>query len=469
MKKLGIILAVVLMLAGVLTVATACKTKYDLSYASWDLGTETNPSIERKMVEEFEKLHNVKIELKEVAQGNAYEDGIRGAVAQNKAPDVFKINNTNFALSSGYALDVKELATADSDWSNIPASVEEAVHFKSGIYAIPFSMHMQGYFINTTLLEEKGIRNIPTEISWDWLYNNVIKAMKGQTNESGDPILGLSQEESILEWYPASAKSDYGYFTWDGSSYHLDSDEFVRGIEIAAEIYTGHYSWDALTEEEYTTTFEGIEGYVDLWNRGRLAVRWGATYEMPDMLDKNGGAFDIQFVGIPTVTGGRTQNYVNLIGDYVSIYKGTKNAELAYEFAKWMSFDPAGIAKRIELDKASGVTNAIPLTKDKETIEKYFDAFDAVAGVDKMYQRLDSATLEPTKVFPGYEQARWKVNTGLTVPTADGGTIASANMGEFIIACRQGRLGYSEYKTQANTLANEQYSKAVKNYEGNYQ
>lgn len=469
MKKLGIILSVVMLLAGVLTVATACKTKYDLSYASWDLGTETNPSVERKMVQEFEKLHKVKIELKDAPNNNAYESYIRGKIAQGDGADVFKINNTNFVLSEGYALDISEYTKADKDWANIPAAVEEAVHFKNGVYAIPFSMHMQGYFVNTTLLREQGISfpKANEEVTWNDLYD-VIKALKGATNESGQALLGLSEEGSIIEWYPASADENLGYFTWDGSNYHLDHDAFNKGIEIAADIYKNHYSWESLTEEEYTGTFKSIEGYADLWNSSRLGVRWGQTYEMPDMIKKSGGLFDIRFIGIPTVEGGRSQNYSNLIADYVSIYKNTQNADLAYEFAKWMSFDPAGIAKRIELDKAEGVTNAIPLTSDQDILEDYFDAFDAIDGVQKLHSRLANAIIEPTKVFPGYVNARWEVNTGITVTTAAGSTIQSANMGEFLVACRQGFLTYRSYAKQANDLANAQYDLAVAGYINKY-
>ena len=478
MKKLGIILAVVLLLAGVFTIVTACGTKYDLSYESWDLGTDITPTIERKMVQEFEKLHNVKIELKEASQGNAYESGITGQIARGDAPDVFKITNTNFVLSNTYALDVSTYANADEDWGNIPASLEEAVHFKSGIYAIPFSMHMAGYFVNVTLLKENGI-SFPAkdkEVTWEKLYE-VIAALKNATNEAGDALLGLSQEESIIEWYPASANKNYGHFTWDGQNFHLDSEEFIAGIDVAKDIYTKRYSWDSLTETDYTTTFEGInDGYVELWNSGRLAVRWGYTYEMPDMMEHNPSDNEIRFIGIPTVAdttrfpNARTQNYANLIGDYVSIYKDTKNPELAYEFAKWMSFDPAGIAKRIELERADGkqVTNSIPLTSDEATLEKYFETFDAIEGVEKMFKRLDQATLEPTKVFPGYTKARWQANTGLTVPTADGSSIASANMGEFLVACRQGFYDYRGYASQANEKANAQYGETVSGYEGKY-
>lgn len=472
MKKLGIILSVVLVLAAVLTVCAACNTHYDLSYAAWNLGTEGAPSIERKMVEEFEKLHNVKIELKEVASGNAYEDSINAMIIRKEAPDVFMINNTNYVLNGQYGLDITSLAQADSDWANIPAALEEPAHFKSGIYAIPFAMHIQGYFINTTLLEEQGIR-LPAndEYSWSWFYN-VITSLKGAKNEAGDSIMGLSDEESIYKWYPSAVNKDLGYFTWDGTEYHLDGDEFVDGMNLTSSLYTGGYSFESLDAETREANFEGVEGAVDLWNRGRLAIRWGSTYEMPDMIEKSGGAFNIRFIGIPYVDGAganaRTENFVSLVPDYISIYAGTQNSELAYQFAKWMTFDPAGIAKRIELDSEKGVTNNMPVTTNESTLELYFDTFTAVDGLAKMYQRLDNAITECVKVVPGFNSVQYLASTGISVTDASGATIANANMGQFFDACRQGRLSYSDYKGQADELADKQYPNAVKSYEGKY-
>lgn len=474
MKKLGIILSIVLVFASLLTVFSACATKYDLSYAAWNLGTEGAPSIERKMVEEFEKLHNVKIEIKEVASGNAYEDSITGMITRNEAPDVMMINNTNYVLNNQYAYDVTDLAEADDDWDNIPAALEQPAHYKSGIYAIPFAMHIQGYFVNTTLLEEQGKEfELPKngEYSWEWFYN-VITKLKGAKNEAGDSIMGLSNEESIYKWYPSAVNKNYDFFTWDGQEYHLDSDEFVAGMNLTKDIYTGSYSFESLDSDTREANFEGIEGATDLWNKGRLAIRWGSTYEMPDMLEKNGGEFEISFIGIPFVGGAgenaRTRNFVSLVPDYISIYKGTKNAELAYEFAKWMTFSPEGIAKRIELDASKGVTNNMPVTTDSETLEKYFNTFTAVDGIEKMYERLDEAITECVKIVPGFNSVQYHASTGISTTDAAGATIANANMGQFFDACRQGRLTYGDYKTKADELADKQYSNAVKSYANKY-
>lgn len=471
MKKLGIVLSVILMLAAMLTVVAACKPHYDLSYAAWNLGTETAPTVERKMVEEFEKLHNVKIELKEVASGNAYEDSINGMIIRKEAPDVFMINNTNYVLNGQHGYDLTELTEGDEDWDNIPAALEQPAHYKSGIYAVPFAMHIQGYFINATLLEEKHLLPKNNVYDWDWLYNTVT-TLKGQSTDSGESIIGLTNEESIYKWYPSAVNKNLDYFTWDGSQYHLDSDEFVAGMNLTKDIYNGHYSFESLESETRETDFEGVADAVDLWNKGRVAIRWGSTFEMPDMLEKNGGAFDIKFIGIPFVKdageNARTENFASLVPDYISVYKGTQNAELAYEFAKWMTFSPEGIAKRIELDSDKGVTNNMPVTTNAETLATYFDTFTAIPGIEEMYAKLDDAITECVKIVPGFNSVQYLASTGITVTDAAGATISNANMGQLFDACRQGRLSYGDYKGQVDELADKQYANAVKSYESKY-
>lgn len=473
MKKLGIILSVVLVLAAVLTVCAACQTKYDLSYAAWNLGTETAPSIERKMVKAFEDKYNVKIEIKEVGTGNNYEPSINGMIIRDEAPDVFMINNTNYVLKGQHGLDITELAAADADWANIPATLEQPAHYKNGIYAVPFAMNLQGYFINVDLLEDNGLIPKDGNYNWDW-FKNAISTLKTAKLESGESVIGLNSEESVYQWYPSALNKNYDHFTWDGSQYHLDSPEFLAGMDEAKNIYNQHLSFESLDETTFKANFEGISGAVDLWNKGRLGIRWGETYEMPNMLEETKGAFEIKFIGIPYVgvsdqyPDARTENFVTVVPDYISIYKGTKNPDLAYQFAKWMTFSPEGITKRIELDKDSGTTNSLPVTTNVQTLEKYFNVFTAVDGVEQMYAKLSDSITECMKIVPGFTRVRYEEKTGYSVTDADGNSIPNANMGEFFDACRQGRFSYAEKASEVNALANKQYADAVKTYENKY-
>lgn len=456
MKKIIAVITAALAAFASFACLTACNKKsgYDLSYTSWNLGTAALNNVERQMIKEFEKRENVKVRIEEsIAQGNGYDDSIKGLAVKNNLPDVFMLSNINFGLKEKYASNIKDLVEADAsgDWAKIPAPIEEGVHFKSGIYAVPFAMHMMGYFVNADLLEQYNLdKNLEGEFTWD-KFSDIVTTM---ANYKSSGVIGLSHENTIFEWYPSSQNENYGWFTWDGSKYHLDSPEFSRGIELTQEFRTNKYTYDSLTEEDRAQNFEGVDGYTQLWNQGRLALRWGYSYEVPDMIKNTNGEFNIKFLGVP---GNRTP----MVGDYLAISTTCKNRELAYKFAKWMSFDPAGIRKRIELDK--DVTNTLPLTTDATVIGEYFDKFTAVSGMEEKYATLDNGIVEAVKVIPGYNRSRWLANTKLTL-NVDGVPTANISIGKLLDLCWTGSESYAEYATNANTLANEQYTKAIAEY-----
>lgn len=457
MRKTALFVAMIMLLCVSCGLLAACGgEKYDLTYATWNLGTEAGNNIERQMIKAFEEKYNVKIKIEESISITAYEDSIRALAVKNNMPDVFMLTNMNFGLKERYVSDISDLVAADTtgDWDNIPAPIEEAVHFKSGIYAVPFAMHMMGYFVNVTLLETYNLDGfLNEEITWDSFYN-VIQTM---ANYKSEGVIGLSHESTIMEWYPASVNENYGWFTWDGSEYHLDSQEFKDAIAKTADIRANKYSYDSLNEEDRLGVFDGINSYTDLWDQGRLAIRWGYTYEIPDMLDKN-NEDEIRFIGVP---GNRTP----IVGDYLAISNVCENRELAYKFAKWMSFDPEGIKERIARDE--DVTNTLPLTVDQTVIDEYFDKFDTVDGIKDKYESLDEGIVEGVKVVPGYNRSRWLALTDLSL-TVDGESVTNVNIGQLLDWCWLGKLTYADYASPCDELADKQYGKAIKEYESYY-
>lgn len=465
-KKLALIITVILVFATMATALAACnKEKYDLSYASWNLGTEALNNVERQMIKAFEEKFNVKVKIENNISQDGYSDSLRKLALNKEFPDVFMIDNLDFVLDEGYAADITEIVNADTtgDWQKIPASLEKAAHYKSGIYAVPFAMHMQGYFVNVDLLRAAGQSSfLENEITYE-SFETAVKALQRFNSASGT-AMGLNSEESMINWYASSQNENYGYFTWDGSKYHLDSEEFIDGMQKVKELRSGKYTYDSLDDNDRTDGFEGVTGYVNLWDQGRLAFRWGNTYEAPDMVE-NSGNFEKKFIGVP---GGRTV----IVPDYVSISSTCENKQLAYEFAKWMSFSPDGILKRIELNET--IPNGLPLTTDMTIVNAFFDKFDnpeegqsSVQGIKDLYATLDKGIVEPVKIVAGYGRSRWTALTGMSITKPDGSVVANANIGEYLDACRNGET-YREKASDVNTLANIQYTNAISKYESKY-
>ena len=120
-------------------------------------------------------------------------------------------------------------------------------------------------------------------------------------------------------------------------------------------------TFDSLTAEEREAM--GYDDVVEFWNDGKLGLRWGQTYEIPNINEKS-SSFDKSFIGTP---GGVTP----IIGDYLGISPTCEEPEYAYDFARYMSFGTEGILKRLELDTNNDEFSSLPLTTDEDVIDEY--------------------------------------------------------------------------------------------------
>ncbi|WP_274361692.1 ABC transporter substrate-binding protein [Paenibacillus thermotolerans] len=409
-----------------------------INYVNWNLGTEADNNIERKMIAAFEEAHpNIDIQLDESFDYSKYGDSLAAAAAAGKLPDVMMLPNIPFGLSNEWLLDLNDFTADDAEWANLPKAMEEATHYGNGIYAVPAGMFFMGYFINQDLFEQA---NLP-ELSFNPAWGDFLNAVKTLNNPSED-ILGLSEAIQIPDWYAASKNPDLGWFTWDGQQYHLNDPAFVEGVNQAKQILQGKYTFDSLTDEEKAKYNAGWHGEV--WNQGKVAIRWEGTWATKDFSNLN---FKSKFVGMP---GGR----FGLVGDFMGISKSSKHPKEAYEFAKYMSFGKDGILKRMELN-TDGSYTSLPLTTDSAILDQYF-ANGAYDGLKEAFDNIDNAILEGVKIVPGYVKSRWEAPTGVKIGDKD-----NANLGDLIYNSVHGDTKIEDYAEQINKLANDEYKAAA--------
>lgn len=412
--------------------------KIVINYVNWNLGTEAENNIERKMIAAFEEAHpNIDIQLDESFDYSKYGDSLAAAAAAGKLPDVMMLPNIPFGLTNEWLLNLETIAASDPEWANIPKALENATHYGSGIYAVPAGMFFQGYFINQDLFEQANLPELNYSPTWDE-FLNAVKTL----NKPSEDVLGLSEAVQIPDWYPASVNSQLGWFTWDGQQYHLNDPVFIEGVNKAKEIMQGKYTFDSLTEDEkakYNATWHG-----DVWNQGKVAVRWEGTWATKDFSNLN---FKSKFIGIP---GGK----FILIGDFIGISKSTEHQQEAYEFAKYMTFGKDGILKRMELN-TDGSYTSLPMTTDQSILDQYF-ANGGYEGLKEAYDNIDNAILEGVKFIPGVVRSRWEAPTGVKV-----GDKENANLGDLILDSIKGGTKIEDYAEQINKLANDEYKAAA--------
>lgn len=417
----------------------AFAEKVVITYVNWNLGLD----IEKAIVEEFEKIHpNIEVKFAENIDYGKYIDSLSAAAAAGELPDVIMIPNIPMALTNDWAYNIKEFTENDLEWFNIPEPMRKAVEYGKGVYAVPAGMYFMGYFVNDDLFDRYNYTKLSFAPSWAQFY----RAVKELTKPS-DYVLGLSEEVQIPEWYPASVNKNFGWFTWDGEKYNLDSVEFIRAVNIAKNLFKSKYVFDALTPEEKQNYNAGW--YGDVWNNGQLAIRWSGTWDINGFKELN---FNSRFIGVP---GGKTP----VVGDFMIIAKSSKHPKEAYEFLRYITFAREGILKRLEIDK-NGQWTSLPLTTEKGILNRYFSERPPYPGILEAYEKIDNGIIEGVKIVPGYIASRWTAPTGIKIGDND-----NANIGDVIWNSMRGNINIADYVKQLNELANSEYQKAKKELE----
>lgn len=462
-------------LIGAMASLTGCgnqDNRTTIIYRSWDTGTETENNEERQLIKAFEQKENVRVIVVDNPGSNStYQDGMDASVVTGiDLADVVMIRNLSTSLKNRYLLDIKQYIENDPEFAKVPSAVRDACKFKSGYYAIPARMNMKGYFVNTTIVKNKlGIDT--TNLSVNSSYADIENII--DTAATVADVVGLDSAAHFIDTMASvldnTESRNLGYFTWSGDGYHLDSEPFVNGVKAGYELFHSHKTLDAYSDEECEEM--GIEAgnkTVDAWNKGKLALRWGATYEMKDMIENKTLGNSYKFIGNP---GGK----IPVVGDYYGIYAGTQQPELAYKFAKWMSFGKEGFTKRMEIYKSSGSVNSLPLQNDPELINKYFDYYGDstdMRGLDDAYEYIKTKSMvEGVKVVPGYQSSRFDAMTGVYITRIDPETQKEVQvqlgMFDLLNYCIVGDLNISNY-TQGtiniNTIANNEYTSWMNRY-----
>lgn len=406
-----------------------------LRYASWDLGTEEENNIYRRMIAQFEADHpNINIEIADDIDGADWNGSLTTAAAGGNLPDVTMMAEVPTAVANDWTLDVTPYITDDEDWNNIPESLRESVKFGSGTHAIPYAMNLMGVWVNEDLFEARN----QEPLKYGYTFEDFENALKNMSAPS-EGVVALKIAD-MTDWYPAVHDSSYGYFTLKDGQVHLTDPLYIEGVKFCKSVYANGYSFNSLTPEQKANF--GTEGDWDAFNQGKIAMAIDPTSNADgySKLDSK-----MEFTSLPNKT-------AIIIPDYIFISKTTEHPQEAYEFAKFMSFGKAGIMAKLDaIEENEGLNwGSLPLNQDTEIIDRFFANYP-VAGVREVYENLDgNSIVEAFKFTPGYGNARWNAPTGIS---AEGNE--NANIAQVINACISGELNIDDYAEQLNKLSND--------------
>ena len=435
-----------------------------IRYCGWNLGTEEENNILRRLVEKFNKESStIRIDLIQ-PEGN-YDEFLTTLAAAKTLPDVFLVNNVPSAVQSQWALDLTELTAADSEWNDVELGLRESVTYNGKVYGIPAAQNYIGYVVNYDLvndyanfsaidMEDAAAEDIfaPGQFTTDQLFE-IAKSLKNINVTDGTGIIGLDSTGDMINWLPSSLDptGQTQHFVWDGYEFNFTSDVMkdaltkIQEIASTTEQYVLSSIPDTTGDEENLVEHKkqifGSTSASEVFNNGQMGFIQAGTWTADVEHD-----FNYKFIGLP-------DGKVISAGDFMCIGSSTKNKEAAYEVAKYLTFGLQGYRNRFQIiDENPEATNlaisGLPISTNDEVVEKWFQ-YVKLQGTKEVFEAVKAGEIqvlvEGNKVIPGFLDARFHYKTGIVIPgnRAD----SELSIGDLIWDVCSGQVSVNDYAT----------------------
>jgi multiple sugar transport system substrate-binding protein len=404
-----------------------------IRYANWNVGTEEENNLQRRMVKAYTDAHpEVTVEFVDMSAEGGWEAVLTTYAARGELPDVFMANAVPLYVQNDWIADLTEFVKDDPDWADVPQVLKDNVTYDGKVLGLPAAQFVMGYFVNKDLFEDANLDAPEYGVSVDEFKEAVTSL-----HDVNQKVLGLSHFEPIMGWYANTQDPNLKWFSYDGEKMNYNSPAFKEAVVTAVEMEP--YTWPGLTEEQIAT-FKS-KGDWELFLNQEVGMHWEGGWAVPDYVAN--AEFEWDFIGIP---GGNQA----LVSDVIVVSKTAPNQQAAYEFAKWMTFSKEAYATEVKLAKEMETAPKMPVSMDDESKQMYLDLFDK-PGIEAALDNLDNSLVESlAKVVPGYVNARWEGKPGIAI-----GNEADVNVGYIFGNVHTGQYKFEDYSARLEEFANK--------------
>lgn len=325
-----------------------------ITYASWG-----DANLDQKLIDEFEKNHENVTVLRDTSitgTGNVFTKNLVTAAQSNMLPDVFITDSVPSMIENGLVLDVANYWNADEDAKKVYPNIANTAVYNGKRLAIPSFQYIKGMLVNKTLLEDLGA-DIP---EYDWTFEEfktMCETYKGQENSKGHITQGVNgfapngtATLGFEQIMPCQDSDTLLYDAYDGEKFDYENELWIKYRE-ETDYFFDEGLVDQLSGEEKSEIYGNEAAYP--FGEGDVMFGIEGSWNVQSVTNDLGNKLNvIDFYPFPA---GITQK-IPVILDYICVSSQTKTPEIAYEFAKFMSYGYEGWKARV---KASNELNLL--------------------------------------------------------------------------------------------------------------
>ncbi|MBM3715602.1 MAG: sugar ABC transporter substrate-binding protein [Actinobacteria bacterium] len=347
-----------------------------LTFTTW--ASESEQAAFEQLVDEFEAQNDgVTVELNVVPYDQMFTN-IDAQLSAGSAPDVFRVDYGNLGVysSQDQLLDVSPYVS-DEEIAQFTPAMWEAISYNGTPYGVPHQTDVSALLVNTQLLADAGITDLPSTQADAWTWDEFAEAaatLKASLPADTYPFVYNWQLGGTPRWLSWLFQADGRLLEEDGVTPAIDSAAGTEALDFTRSFF----------ENGWVPPTSSVKGatYADaFFTEGSVAMAFVGSFVVPDI--ENLAGFEWTALPMPVDERGAT----DLGGNALVATNGTDQPELAAEFLKFM----------VEADNMSAfcaATNELPTRVDIDP-----SSIDFAVRPDVMPVFVEqAATIQPSDV-----------------------------------------------------------------------
>lgn len=284
---------------------------------------------------------------------DAYADKITAAVPRGKGPDIFIYAQDRLGgwIEGGKTIESIDFYLEDETVDAILPGMLDAMTYRDTVYGLPLN------YKSIAMIYNKALVKTPPKTSTE-----LVSVAKKLTNP-GSGKFGLVYAYSDY-YYHAALMNAFGGRVFDpGPTPVIDAPENIQAIKQMLK----WYKEDGILPADPSTAL-----ITALFNEGNAGIVFSGPWFLGEIAD----SVDYGLAVLPTLdeaNGEPMRPWLTIEGIYIS--QGSKNKDAAYEFAKFMVSEEAGLVLALEGGQLH--TNRAVYENDKVAKDPVLSAFRA--------------------------------------------------------------------------------------------